>query len=90
MRLRGLLLDSGDTIVGPRGGCWNPRFDFECLVLARWPAVPPDRLAPAFAAGKRFTDHLVPLFVSDDGLNICPDDEAVAARSRQREPGAVE
>ena len=30
--IRGLLLDSGDALIGPRGGRWNPRFDFEEVV----------------------------------------------------------
>lgn len=54
MALRGLLLDSGDTLIGPRGGRWNPRYDFDELLIENWPDLPVDRLAGAVAAGERF------------------------------------
>lgn len=52
----GLLLDSGDTIIGPKGGRWNPRFDFEQVLLRHWPEAPADRFPDAFGAGRRFLD----------------------------------
>ena len=39
-------------LVGPRGGRWNPRFDFESVLLDHSPDIPAHRLAPAFAAGE--------------------------------------
>lgn len=54
--VEGLLLDSGDTIIGPKGGRWNPRFDFEDVLLRHWPDAPADRFAAAFDAGRRFLD----------------------------------
>lgn len=49
--ISGLLLDSGDTLMRPRGGRWNPRFDFEAVVSRHWPDAPESRFAEAFAAG---------------------------------------
>jgi len=50
--IRGLLLDSGDTVVGPRVGRWNPRFDFEAVLLEHWPEAPQERFAAGVAAGE--------------------------------------
>lgn len=52
--LRGLLLDSGDTLMMPRGGRWNPRFDFEEVVRRHAMAFPEDRLREAFATGEEY------------------------------------
>lgn len=52
--MRGLLLDSGDTLMHPRGGRWNPRFDFEEIVARHFPAVEAKRFPEAFAEGDRF------------------------------------
>jgi HAD superfamily hydrolase (TIGR01509 family) len=43
-------------MIGPRGGRWNPRFDFDGLVAAAHPEVPSARMAEAVAAGDRFLD----------------------------------
>jgi len=51
--IRGVLFDSGDTLVGPRGGRWNPRFDFESVLLGHAPA-PAHRFRSAFAAGENW------------------------------------
>ena len=56
MRVRGILFDAGDTLYGPIGGRWNPRFDFEEVLLRYHPELPADRFAEAIAAGKRFMD----------------------------------
>jgi putative hydrolase of the HAD superfamily len=56
MSIRGILFDAGDTLYGPIGGRWNPRFDFEEVLLRHHPEVPVDRFPEAFAAGKRFMD----------------------------------
>ncbi|WP_201776385.1 hypothetical protein [Streptacidiphilus carbonis] len=40
---RAVLLDSGRVLIRPKGGCWNPRADFEETVLDRHPEV---RAAP--------------------------------------------
>ena len=56
----GVLFDSGDTLVRPVGGRWNPRFDFEGVVRRHVPRLAglPDGTggawASAFAAGDRF------------------------------------
>jgi putative hydrolase of the HAD superfamily len=51
MTIRGVLLDSGDTLIGPKGGRWNPRHDFEATVLAWWPDAPVERFPSVFAIG---------------------------------------
>jgi len=54
--IRGLLLDSGDTLIGPRGRRWNPRFDFEEVVAHHHPDVLASQFAEAFAEGQAFMD----------------------------------
>jgi putative hydrolase of the HAD superfamily len=51
---RGVLFDSGGTLVRPRGGRWNPRFDFEDVVRRHHPGVSPAGLAAAIAGGDVF------------------------------------
>lgn len=53
-RVRALLLDSGGVLMGPVGGRWHPRADFEATVLAHAPGIPPARFAAGIAAGDRF------------------------------------
>ena len=54
MTLRGVLLDAGDTMIGPRGGRWNPRFDFEDIVGRHAPQARMELLADAIDAGRRY------------------------------------
>jgi putative hydrolase of the HAD superfamily len=56
VRFRGVLFDSGDTLIRPVGGRWNPRFDFEEIVLRRLPGLAPESFPQAFAAGQRVLD----------------------------------
>jgi putative hydrolase of the HAD superfamily len=55
--VRGVLFDSGDTLLRPIGGRWNPRFDFEEVVLHHAPEVRVSTFPAAFAAGQRFLDE---------------------------------
>jgi putative hydrolase of the HAD superfamily len=55
-RLRGVLFDSGDVLIGPVGGRWNPRYDFEDIVLAHHPETRVELFPEAFAAGQRVLD----------------------------------
>jgi putative hydrolase of the HAD superfamily len=55
-RIRGVLFDSGDVLVHPIGGRWNPRYDFEAILLAHHPEAPVERFLEAFAAGQRVLD----------------------------------
>lgn len=52
--LRGVLLDSGGTVIAPKSGRWNPRFDFEEVTLRHWPSAPVGLFAEAFAGGQMF------------------------------------
>ncbi len=57
MAIRGVLFDTGDTLTRPVGGRWNPRFDFEEVLLRHVPDAPTHRFGEAFAAGQRFLDE---------------------------------
>lgn len=54
--IRGILFDAGGVLTRPVGGRWNPRYDFEGIVLARHRGVDPAAFGPAIAAGQRFLD----------------------------------
>jgi putative hydrolase of the HAD superfamily len=56
VRFRGVLFDSGDTLIRPVGGRWNPRFDFEEIVLRHLPGLAVESFPPAFAAGQKLLD----------------------------------
>jgi len=49
-----VLFDSGGVLIQPIGGRWNPRADFEQIIGAAVPALTPDRIAAAIAAGDAF------------------------------------
>jgi putative hydrolase of the HAD superfamily len=52
----GVLFDSGDTLIRPVGGRWNPRFDFEEIVLGHLPDLAVDTFPQAFTAGQKVLD----------------------------------
>jgi putative hydrolase of the HAD superfamily len=54
--VRGVLFDSGDTLIRPVGGRWNPRSDFEEIVLRHRPELEVAAFPQAFAAGQRVLD----------------------------------
>jgi putative hydrolase of the HAD superfamily len=54
--VRGVLFDSGDTLIRPVGGRWNPRFDFEEIVLRHLPGLAAASFPPAFAAGQQLLE----------------------------------
>jgi putative hydrolase of the HAD superfamily len=57
MDVRGVLFDSGGVLMGPRGGRWNPRYDFEEILGRHGIATP---VSPAaLAAGQRLLDEAV-------------------------------
>lgn len=49
-----VLFDSGGVLIGPVGGRWNPRFDFEEIVRRRAPRVTDEDFVRAAAAGDEF------------------------------------
>jgi putative hydrolase of the HAD superfamily len=55
-RIRGVLFDSGGVLIGPVGGRWNPRYDFEDIVGAHHPEIRTQLFPEAFAAGQRVLD----------------------------------
>jgi putative hydrolase of the HAD superfamily len=56
MGFRGVLFDAGDTLIRPIGGRWNPRYDFEQVLLRHHPEVRVRDFPAAFAAGQRLLD----------------------------------
>ena len=57
MAIRAVLFGTGDTLTRPIGGRWNPRFDFEDVLLRHFPNAPSHRFAEAFAAGEHFLNE---------------------------------
>jgi putative hydrolase of the HAD superfamily len=55
-RVRGVLFDAGGVLIRPIGGRWNPRYDFEDIVVGRHPETRVELFPEAFAAGQRVLD----------------------------------
>ncbi|GLY93411.1 HAD-IA family hydrolase [Actinoplanes sp. NBRC 103695] len=51
-----MLFDAGGVLTRPVGGRWNPRHDFESVVVRHHPEVDTARFPEAIAAGQRFLD----------------------------------
>ena len=58
--IRGVLFDAGGVLIGPVGGRWNPRFDFEDIVRAHHPQARADQFVAAIAEGQRVLDAGAP------------------------------
>ncbi|GAA4250315.1 HAD family hydrolase [Dactylosporangium darangshiense] len=50
------MFDAGGVLTRPIGGRWNPRYDFEGIVVTHHPHVPQDLFPEAIEAGQRFLD----------------------------------
>lgn len=50
------MFDAGGVLTRPIGGRWNPRYDFESIVLSHHPQVRQDLLPRAIEAGQQFLD----------------------------------
>jgi HAD superfamily hydrolase (TIGR01509 family) len=50
------MFDSGGVLTQPAGGRWNPRHDFEAILLSWVPAAPAHLFPAAFAAGDRYLE----------------------------------
>jgi putative hydrolase of the HAD superfamily len=84
--IRGVLFDTGGVLTGPAGGRWNPRFDFEEVLLLHHPDAPQEQFARAFEVGQRYLDQSEPKTkprddyhraILDD-LGIAPSDALLA------------
>jgi HAD superfamily hydrolase (TIGR01509 family) len=64
--IRGVLFDTGNTLTRPRGGRWNPRYDFEEVLLRYEPDAPVDRFEAAFAVGTAFLNASASTAPRDD------------------------
>ncbi|MEV0136365.1 hypothetical protein AB0H83_49085 [Dactylosporangium sp. NPDC050688] len=54
--VRGVLFDAGGVLTRPIGGRWNPRYDFESIVMTHHPGVREALFPAAVDAGQRFLD----------------------------------
>ena len=54
VEVEAVLFDSGGVLIGPVGGRWNPRFDFEATVRRRTGDIPDARMVAAIEAGDAF------------------------------------
>lgn len=54
--VRGVLFDSGGVLIRPVGGRWNPRYDFEEIVLRHHSGIEAELFPAAFAAGQLVLD----------------------------------
>jgi HAD superfamily hydrolase (TIGR01509 family) len=54
--IHGVLFDAGGVLIRPIGGRWNPRYDFEGIVVAHHPQIRAGLFPAAFAAGQRLLD----------------------------------
>jgi putative hydrolase of the HAD superfamily len=61
-----VLFDSGGVLIGPVGGRWNPRFDFEATVLGVAPELAARDLRRAIEAGDRFLESAPADHTRDD------------------------
>jgi putative hydrolase of the HAD superfamily len=50
------MFDAGGVLTRPIGGRWNPRYDFESIVLSHHPDIRVELFPSAFAAGQRVLD----------------------------------
>jgi putative hydrolase of the HAD superfamily len=50
------MFDAGGVLTRPVGGRWNPRYDFESIVVTHHPQVREDLFPEAIEAGQRFLD----------------------------------
>src|SRR4029453_12259383 len=53
-RIRGVMFDAGGVLTRPIGGRWNPRYDFESIVVRNHPQVKRELFTEAIEAGQRF------------------------------------
>lgn len=84
--IRGVLLDVGDTLTTPRGGRWNPRFDFEDTLRAFGVDYRHEQLAAAIAEGDAYLNRMAAEGNRNDyhrvilgDLGIDPSEELLAA-----------
>jgi putative hydrolase of the HAD superfamily len=50
------MFDAGGVLTRPIGGRWNPRYDFESIVVSHHPGVRQDLFPRAIEAGQHFLD----------------------------------
>lgn len=91
-----MLFDSGGVLIRPVGGRWNPRADFEQIVLSHAPGITPARFAAAIAAGDEFMTAAASTPGHDDyhrvilgHLGLRPAPELLAELRRPVEPSAI-
>src|SRR4051794_40184260 len=56
--IKGVLLDSGGVLMGPKGGRWNPRSDFEDNLAEHHPDLELTAVADAIAVGDEWLHNV--------------------------------
>jgi FMN phosphatase YigB (HAD superfamily) len=94
--LRAVLFDSGGVLIRPIGGRWNPRADFEEILLEHYPNLTSAELAGAIAVGDAFLAgvSMTPAYdafhtVMLEHLGIPPTPQLLAELSRPVPPARV-
>jgi putative hydrolase of the HAD superfamily len=77
--IRGVLLDSGGVLIQPIGGRWNPRIDFEPIVLEVAPHLTKADFARAIEAGERYFETAPANASRDDYHRVLLDEVGVLA-----------
>jgi putative hydrolase of the HAD superfamily len=93
MTIKAVLLDSGGVLIGPKGGRWNPRSDFEDNLAEHHPDLDPVAIAAAIVVGDAWMtaqpstpDYLDYYRVILSQLGVDATDELLASLMRDREP----
>lgn len=94
--MRAVLFDSGGVLIGPVGGRWNPRFDFEQTVRRRSPGLADADFAAAISVGDRYLETTIATPSRDeyhtvmlDVLGVEPTVDLLAELDRRLEPATV-
>lgn len=94
MTIKAVLLDSGGVLMGPKGGRWNPRADFEENLAEHHPDLDPCDIAAAIAVGDAWLDVATSVNAPYEdyyreilgALGIAATDALLASLLREREP----
>ena len=96
MAVAAVLFDSGGVLIGPVGGRWNPRFDFEEIVRRQAPGITDEAFVRAAAAGDEFLTNADGTPTRDDyhrlmlgALEVEPSPGLLAELDQPVDPSAV-
>lgn len=91
-----VLFDSGGVLMQPIGGRWNPRADFEDLLIAAVPGLDGDDVAAAITVGDAFMQDAATTVAYEDyyrvilrALQVEPTDDLVAHLTQPVDPRTI-